>query len=362
MAIEQVPGGLWIPTPIPWGAANPSFTSMLINASAEKAAFIIQVPKSGTLNYFEFLTGTVSQSPANGLKLSFQDVDLATGDPDGTADQYRVLAHPISANTWQLPPGALTSDGTDSGTKRTVTRGELLACVVEFESFAVSDSVNVRTLNLAANAFMGNTPYPTHFTAAWAKLNDGAVMALVYDDNSYPAILGVYPFAQIQSYTYNVDTGGADEYGLAFSMPSDVRVGAFYVRANIAGNADLVLYDKDLSTVLETMSIDANVRVQAATQYHLARCSTDRLLYANETYILSLKPTTTTDVTLYTGSPDSDVISTALDGGNTWGIANRLNGGTWTYTKIERPFMGIVVTGIDHEIGGSPSTGWEGDA
>lgn len=362
MAIERVPGGLWIPTPIPWGAANPSFTNMTINASGEKAAFIIQVPKSGTLECFEFLTGTVSQSPVNGLKFSFQDVDLATGDPDGVADQYRVLAHPIGANTWHIPE-AMTSDGTSGGTKRTVTRGELLACVVEFESFAASDSVNVRVLNLSANAFVGNTPYPTHFTAAWAKSNEGIVLALRYDDLTYGTVLGAcYPFAAINSYVYNSDSLGVDEYGLAFSFSSDVRAGAFYVRANITANADFILYDKDLSTVLETMSLDTNVRTQSATQYHLARCSTDRMLYANETYILSLKPTTASDVTLYTNSLDSVDLGAALEGGTSWALANRLDGGAWLYNHGERPFMGVVVTGIDHDIsGGSGGTGWEGD-
>lgn len=362
MAIEQIPGGLWIPAPIAWGAANPNFGNLLMDASAEKVAFIIQAPKTGTLNGFEFLIGTATQVPANGLKLSFQDVDMATGNPDGTADQYRVEIDGLGEDTW-VTSDALTSDGADTGTKRSVTRGEYLACVVEFQSFSASDSLNIRMLNLAANSFMGNTPYATHFTASWAKQDEGVVMALKYDDG-YETVLGIYPFESIGSSVYNVDSGSGDEVGMSFSVPSDVRVGAFYMRANLAGNADLVLYDKDGLTVLETMSLDKDLRTQSATQYHLVRCPTDRLLYANEAYRLILKPTTTTNVTLYTVGASSTGLMDTLEGGSNWFTTFRVDGTNWNNDSTTiRPLMGIVITGIDHDIsGGSGGPGWEGDA
>jgi len=361
MAMSKVPGGLWIPTPIPWGTATPAFGNILLDASAEKAAFIIQVPKTGTLQRFEFLTGTAVQTPANGLKCSFQDVDLATGDPDGTIDQFRPS---VSSGTdvWVVP-GVITSDGTDSGTKRSVTRGERLACVVEFQSFLAGDSINIRVVNLDANVFMGNPPYPDQFTAAWSKLSEGLVMALRYDDGTYETILGAcYPFEQIGSDAFNIDSGGGDEIGLAFSFESPVRVGGYYMRADLDAVADLVLYDKDGVTALDTMSLDPDVRTTAGSQYHIVRSPTDRLLDANDVYRVILKPTTTTNVNLSNFSTNGADLLNTMEGGSKWYYTLRVNNGTWADSLSQRPFMGIIVTGIDHDIsGGSGGPGWEGD-
>ena len=96
MAYVLTPGGVWVP---PWhvygSGGTLGFSTYQINAATEYVAAIIIVPKTGTLDKFEFRTGSsIPTFPANGLRCSFQDVDLSTGLPDGTADQFRVIAAP----------------------------------------------------------------------------------------------------------------------------------------------------------------------------------------------------------------------------------------------------------------------------
>ena len=122
MAIVSVPPYFWPPI-LTCNNVAPAYSSGTLNASADKYAFIVQCPKAGTLDTFEWRTGAVTNNPDNGIRCSFQTVDATTGYPDGVQDQYRDITGTISANTWQVP-GLITSDGTDVGTKRTATHHE----------------------------------------------------------------------------------------------------------------------------------------------------------------------------------------------------------------------------------------------
>jgi hypothetical protein len=59
-----------------------SFVSRLIDATGEKYAAIIQIPKTGTISKIGFRTGTVTTSQT--LRGGIETVDAATGAPTGT--------------------------------------------------------------------------------------------------------------------------------------------------------------------------------------------------------------------------------------------------------------------------------------
>jgi hypothetical protein len=63
-------------------------TTFQINASGELVAMVFRAPKTGNLSRFEAYIGAASNVPDNGLRFSFQDVDLSTGLPD--AGQWRL--------------------------------------------------------------------------------------------------------------------------------------------------------------------------------------------------------------------------------------------------------------------------------
>ena len=113
MTLTAVKGGLWVPTII--GAlanAAPAFVGLTIDGAAEKVAVFFQVPKTGTLDAFEFRLGTVTQAPTNGLRCSFQDLSATTGFPDGTQDQYRDVTSGLTQDTWIVPETSQTTEKT----------------------------------------------------------------------------------------------------------------------------------------------------------------------------------------------------------------------------------------------------------
>ena len=358
MAIERIYGGAELPPRVPFNTAVPTFVSMLMDAPGEKGAFIVQVPKTGTLDKFEFRIGDSIQLPANGLKCSFQNVDdVTTGDPDGTVDQFRVVTG-LAVNSWVVP-GLITSDGTDTETKRSVARGELLACVVEFQSFNASDVVNISALDLSATSFVGSPPYSDHFTLAWAKQTNGPVVALKYDDGTYEHMFGCYPIKDLYAVSYDTDSI-IPIRALALTPPTDILCGGVYIRM-LDGGANLFLVDADAVTFLETKSLNPVLRATTSAHDRLFRFAKDHRLLTNEVYHVSVKPTTITNVVLYEFDVNDAAIMNAMPGGQGWFLSTQVTDGVWSDTFTRRPWMGVFLTGADHDVsGGGGGPGFEG--
>lgn len=361
MAMERIYGGMWIPAPPPFGTAVPAFVSMLLYEleGHDRVAFIFQSPKTGTLDKFEFRIGASTQLPANGLKCSFQDVDLATGDPDGSVDQYRSVTG-LTVDSW-IAPGLITSDGTDSGAKRTTVRGDWLACVIETQSWSAGDIVNVSALNVSSTAFMGSPVYSdVRILSSWTKQTNMPIMALKYDDGTYENIFGCLPIKSLHTVDFNVESGYR---GLAFSFPTDVLLGGTYVRMdfNVAASVNSMIMElqNDQSEVLGTLTLDANVHINTSCHYHVLRFPSDQLIRANEVYRVVIYPDAN-NMNFYDFDVNSVEIMGATDGGQNFCLWE--GGGTESaaYNLTRRPWAGLIITGVDHEIGGNPTTGWQG--
>lgn len=352
MAITTVPR-FWVP--VPWGTPNGgySYTTMGMAATGRRVAFVIQCPKAGTLDKFEFRTGTVPNNPDNGLRLSFQDVSLTTGDPDGTQDQFRDITGTISANTWQVP-GLMTSDGTDSGTKRTVAQGELLACVVDFVSFVASDSVSIPYLTIASSVARNWYVDNNADFASYAKVGaGGGVLALKYNDGSYGEFdVPYWPVSGINSVTYG-NGSTPDERALRFQVPVSMRCVGAWAQVDQDGATDLVLYD-NASSVLGTISLDPDQRYITSGGYAIGYFASSVTLSANTTYRLSVKPTSATSIILQDFDVPGAAYQACLPGGAQWYLSTRTDAGAWSDTTTKRPLIGLLFDGVDS---GGGSTG-----
>lgn len=353
MAIVQFPGGLVVPPPLAFSATAPSSTATTIDAAGEKTSVVFTVPKTGTLERFEFKVATVTLNAASRIKVSFQDLD-ASRNPDGTADQYRVLEPAdLPSNSW-IAPDALTDDGTDTGNKRSVTRGQRIACVIEYDTFTVADSFQVTHIGGSSTANWTNPSYRIDYDgASWSK-TDGAIvtLALRYDDGTYTQIIGAYPVSNLSNAIFN--SGSAvDERGMLFQLPAPMLVGGIIARiapsdANMS--IPIVLYDTDGQTVLRTSNL---VGFANTNSRHLnLRFDSDVRLEANVPYRLTVKPSSATNVTLYYFETESSELMEMMEGGANWGYCERVNDGDWTDTTNKRPWMSLWVTGIDHDISG----------
>jgi hypothetical protein len=362
MAIQPFPN-VWVPGN--WGIANGVYThafSTAMNASGDRYAFVIEVPKSGTLDLFEFMTGAMTNNPDNGIRLSFQDIDPATGFPDGTQDQYRDHTSGLSATTWTAPPGVMTHDGTNGGTKRTVTKGQHLGCVIDFVSFVAGDSFGptVLAVNAASQQILSTNYIANGSSGSYAKdTTNYPILALKYDDGTYAEFdIPIWPIQAINSRTFN-NGSTPDERALRFSPAVTARCCGIWARVDVDGVADLVLYDS-ASSVLASGSLDPDIR--SINSHVPARVLFDgvTLTPAGAPYRAAIKPTSGTSVI----SMDIDVPSAAhmgaLPGGTSWHGSTRTDAGAWSDTTTQRPMIGLIFDGFDDAGGGGGGGGASG--
>jgi hypothetical protein len=340
----------------PNGGAPNSETSILLDATAEKCAFIVRAPFTGTIHKVRFRTGTVTTGDT--LKVSFQDVDLATGDPDGTPDQYRTIVVADANDNASLVTGILSSDGTDNGTKRAVTRGDLLAVVIEFDSF-VAGNLNIATRNTVNPPGSSGGHYTDHFTAAWAK-NASSLprLALEYSDGSYWPIPYTCPaVGGIAAETFNSGST-PDERGLIFQVPFSCKASGIWALIDVDGDVDVVLYDSDGTSVLESVSLDANVRIAGSSGVFHALWDTDVTLVKDTSYRLAVKPTSVTNASMFVGEYTAAAVLDSLSGGSECHYTSRTDAGAWTEGTTMRPLMGLILSALDDGVStGSGGTG-----
>lgn len=359
----QTANGLWWPEPmVPNIGATIFNTSGVLDAAADRISAVFPCPKAGNLGYVGFRTGAVTTSEA--LKISFQTIDVATGSPDDTVDQYRVHAGAFAANTWYTT-GLITDDGTDTGAKRAVARGEYVGVVVQFDAFSAGNLVISRitggggggTSGLYQNLFAYST---ANLTGTYAKsgLNQPDFY-IQYDDSSTAYIPMIWPFSAATNTAFKNDSATA-ERGLRFQVPFAAKVGGFWYAqlAATTGDFELRLYGSDGTTILGTCALDQNIRVST---YGYGYCSlpTEITIAAATTYFIGLDPTTTTTTEIDTWTvPAVGAWDQTSCGQGCYSVSRAAQGaGAWTETTTTRPLMGIIITALDDGAAGGTTGG-----
>jgi hypothetical protein len=322
------------------GAATLTFGNLLIDAADEKAAFIVQAPKTGTISKIGFRTGTVTLGATVDVRL--ETVDATTGTPSGTlwAANTNALQLILATddNAWFLP--TLIAGAS-------VTKGDVLAVVI------ANPAVSFGTLNVAtiiSTAIIAEFPYNALYTGTWAKGVAAPVLALEYSDGSYEEILGAFPWSAISETAYNSGST-PDERGLRFNFPFPVQVAGFWAWLVWAEDCTVKLYDYDDSTVLLSLSVDKDNQSNPATkQRNLFYFSSKVSLLPDKSYILSLLPSTTTNATLNQFSVNTAAIMDGMDGGQNCHLATRTDAGSWTFTTTQRPLMGLIIDAFDNGV------------
>lgn len=343
-------GPFWIPPPAAGlGSAAPSFTFWNdLNAANEANAYIVRIPRTGTLDSAEFKLGTVSNVPDNGFRVSFQNL---SGDfPDGTQDQFRDVASGLTTNAW-ITTGLITSDGSDTGIKRSVTAGDYLAVVVEFVTFVTGDAVTFSGVSSAGNVHyaqpVGAQMYLAQRSSASAWSVSGSLyppFALKYSDGTYAHVSGLwYPYVDLNTVTTFNSGSTPDERGLRFTVPVSTQLTGIWFRGDNLGALDVVLYDG--STALQTVAVDTAVDSAAGGLNFFVPVS-PTTLSPGSTYRAVVKPTTTTNVTLYDFTVPTTAHLSAVEGGTTWYYTERTDAGAWTDTDTKRPWMGVLLAAV----------------
>jgi hypothetical protein len=324
--------------------ANLANANFVIDASGERVAVVFQVPKSGNIDRAVFSTGTVTA--ADTIRMRLETVDLTNGDPTGT------LYGSSTAGT-QAAPASDTTYEVTFGTAATATAGDIVALVVDFNSFT-SGNLQIRHIGAGAGGSVSGLPYVDHFTTAWSKSQTTTPMcAIRYDDGTYEYI-GAIGTQQMVATT--VGTGSTpDELGNLFTLPFTARASGFRVALDLDGDTDIILYDGS-DNVLMSASVDKETRGFANFSYFelLKPSSAWVTLSANTNYRLVAKPTTATAIGMRELVVASSGMRSQLPGGSTMQKTSRSDAGAWTDVDTRQVFgLSILFSGFDDATGGS---------
>lgn len=360
MAIQDIIGGICIPSPWP-GNVPPVITNKgTISVANGKLALIFHAPRTGNIEAVTWRTATVTTGATIDVRL--ETVDTTTGDPTGTLvstnSNVSVVVNSADDNV------VFTSTFTAAGA---VTAGQLVAVVF------VNPGASFGSIAFAGFTWTSGTtaiPYSSAYGgASWAKaIAHIQMLSLLYDDGEYSTPFGGYaPPTLINSTAFNT-TSTPDVRGLRFQFPISVRVIGAWFACDLDGDCKVMIvntaYNQGAGTgILATVTLDANQRGSTVSNVHFVIFDTPVTLSANTNYRLVIEPTTTTSVTFL----DMTVASLALLGGIPGGANFHLTtakdptaDGDWTnYNSgtFASPFMGLIIDGIDSSGGGSPTGG-----
>jgi hypothetical protein len=324
----------------------PTSQPLVLDAAGEKTAFMVQVPKTGSIRRIGVQIDTVVTATDTDFRL--ETIDATTGNPTGTlfgtTTNGTVLAAAIT--TGGFPYATLTADAS-------VTKGDKLAVV-----FVPTGTPNYSISGVPIDALQNWLfPYTKEFAAAAWGAPASAILptvAIEYSDGTYAYIPSVFP-GLASSAVFNSGST-PDERGLKFKFPASVRLSGAWLMVDDDGDYDLVLYDSDGTTVLASLSNDKDVSGATVTSTALYLFSSSITLLANTFYRLVVKPTSVTNLRTVWITVTSASILDQTAGGQNFHWTERTDAGSWTDDTVKKPFIGLILDGIDTG-GGGPLIG-----
>ena len=321
--------------------------SRAITAASHKLAQILMLPRtpSGatTITKVGFRTSAAS-NPQN-IRIGLETLD-ASGDPSGT--QYGgsspAVQTGIAANTYYRPTlvGAATPVAQDK-----------IAIVAQFDSTV--GNVNLTTHGTASPETPRHFGYMDHFVSSWTKLTDGSVFSLEYDNGAYVNIDSA-PWSS-HSLTSVNSASTPDEYALRFKFAGPVRINKFWwagVPLTASATVDIVLYDSDGTSVLETVTVDPD-QMRALGNFLLVMpFAQEHSLTAATFYRLAVKPTSTNNVRVRLPLFQAAAMLDSMSGGQDFHLSTRTDGGTWSNTLNQRISMGVFLSGLGDGVAATP--------
>lgn len=341
MALQSLNAFLPWPGPTPnIAASNLTFSSTLLDASGEQAAAVFQIPFTGTIAKIGFATGTVTKGDT--MKVGIYAVSATTGDPDTSTAYGGMVAGTVAVadgddNVWKL---------CTLGTNCSATKGDLVAVVIEFNSFTATDSLNIQRFASTSLAEQGPAYSDNNTGGAWAKSGGWPCITLEYSGAVYYSIAGVLPAYAITARSYN--TGAAnDEGGNIFTIPFKCTCAGAYFCGGVVGGLTVKLYDTDGSTVLASTALDKDQQVATSNGIHYVQFASSITLTAASTYRITILAAGASSEVLY----DTDIDTTAAMGGYPGGTnvfyTTRDGGGAWSNTATRRAWIGLLIDQLD---------------
>lgn len=316
--------------------------AILIDAAGEKAGFVFEVPKTGTISKVGFRTNSVTT--AQTLRVSLQTVGATDGHPTGT------LYGGSTAGT-QASPASNTFYLVTLGTGASATIGDVVAAVIEFDATVGNLFIDGLATAQAGGAGV-QFPYTRSYTTVWANESSMIpILAIEYSDGTYEYVGGAYPLATTFNTAFNSGST-PDERALKMNLPFSCRaIGFWWYGILDLGDCDIVLYQG--TTALETRTLDKDFKGNNVQGFYRRRFPGSRVLSINTDYYLSIKPASTSDVTSFEATVNAAAMMDQFELGQKLTFASRTDAGAWTADTLRRPLIGLIIDQLDDGAGGA---------
>ena len=342
MSLVDVKGVNLVPGIIAAPYTNPYVIYTTMDAAGELCGSVIEISRTGNISKIGFRVG--SRTVDDALKISLQTVDTATGRPTGTlihADAYGVQAS-VTAYTifWVSLQNPVA-----------VTRGDIVAAVIEFNSYVAG---NLQITKALGGSVRTSFPYNFQYTGSvWSLSAYMANFGFKYDDDVIESVNQSFPAAVNTNISWDTNDN-PDRRGLRFSVPYNCRISGIFITVDLDANANIEIYDSDGVTLLETISIDSDLR-GITTERPLERNFVTPIELTKDIfYRIILYPTTGTNIILFSLDVTDDGASeamNAIDGGVNFHYTTCDGApaaeGDWTQTATRRPLIGLMIDQLD---------------
>lgn len=302
-----------------------------ITATTHRHGFVFNPPVAGTLDSYAFLTRTVTT--AADLRIRVETIDSA-GHPTGT-----LVAAGADASV--VTPASDTWYTVNFATPPTVAVGTRVAIVIDAPSGSPSLVI------ARAGGSEHNSNHTSSFTTSWQSRSAVASIGAIKISGVWVPVDNIYPFSYLSDESFS-SSSTPDEKGNKFIAPSDMEVEGLWARMNQNNNPLAAsLYDASTNEIA-TGAIPFN----GGTGRNILRFATPVAITAGETYRATVRPTSTSNINLITGTIGDTSQWNALHEGR-FKYTHRTDAGSWTDSTTEFVCMGLVISKVHESSGGA---------
>lgn len=323
-----------------------TITSTTLNADGEYISWIFKAPKAGNISKIGIRVTAVTA--ADPIVVRLETVDAATGYPSGTLidspanEAYGTIATPAATTTYWV---SLTA-------AQTVTLNQLIA--VKATLTFTDGNLTIGGHYIYGFGCITGFPYMvTYLDSAYAFIMATQNFGIEYDDGSIVYMENCTPAIATGTISFG-SNDSPDRRGLRFKFNVPCSISGAMVSFDCDEATNIILYDSDGVTALETISLDKDVRGSTLTQWIHVPFSQSRTLTKDAYYRIVVNPTTTTDVTLPYIDVTDDGANTAISGmpGGANFHYTTINGapeaeGGWTNTVTRIPLIQLIIDKLD---------------
>lgn len=262
MALVDVAETHWPSTPLDYGGATTTLGVTALDAASEYVALLFKVKKTQTIVGVDIRLGTVTTGST--LDIQLRTVDMTSGFPGGLGALYHANATGtcIVATT---DAQTVIKDGHGGGApwgSFTITKDDWVAIVISQPATAFGN-LQIGSLSstiLITGVNLGSIYGVTNISGAAVKNGIMYMMSLEVSDGSYVYIPPAIPYASVKNTSFH-STTTFKELGGKITSKFNGRCSGVRFAVRPLLDITVRMYSSDLTTILASAFIDADVRL-----------------------------------------------------------------------------------------------------